>query len=90
MARDGLYDELKIPEIPEAICRVLQRVRDVFCNEPKVYEMFENCYTNTLRTAVKSMEDQSVYVVTGDIPAMWLRDSAASLRPYLIPAREDA
>lgn len=35
------------------------------------------------------MEDDTVYVVTGDIPAMWLRDSAASLRPYLIPAKED-
>ena len=35
------------------------------------------------------MENDTVYVVTGDIPAMWLRDSAASLRPYLIPAKED-
>ena len=83
-------EQHNILEIPESICRVLERVKSVFRDEPKVYEIFENCYTDTLRTAVKRMEDESVYVVTGDIPAMWLRDSAASLRPYLIPAREDA
>lgn len=76
-------------QLPESICHVLEQVRSVFSKEPKIYEMFENCYTNTLQTAVHPKEDGSVYVVTGDIPAMWLRDSAASLRPYLIPARED-
>ena len=63
-------EQHNILEIPESICRVLERVKSVFRDEPKVYEIFENCYTDTLRTAVKRMEDESVYVVTGDIPAM--------------------
>lgn len=81
--------ELKNRQIPESICRILDTVKEVFAQEPQVYETFKNCYTNTLNTAVHHMEDNTVYIVTGDIPAMWLRDSAASLRPYLIPAKED-
>lgn len=68
---------------------ILDKVKSVFAGEPRIYEIFKNCYTNTLDTAVRYMDDDTVYVVTGDIPAMWLRDSAASLRPYLIPAGAD-
>ena len=74
---------------PESIERILDKVREVFRNEPEVAETFERCYTNTLDTTVKRMDDGSTYVITGDIPAMWLRDSVAQLRPYLIPAKED-
>lgn len=75
--------------IPGSICRILDTVKAVFADAPRIYEVFENCYTNALQSAVRPMEDGTAYVVTGDIPAMWLRDSAAQLRPYLIPARED-
>lgn len=51
--------------------------------------LFETCYANTLHTTVRELSDGTTYVITGDIPAMWLRDSAAQMRPYLIPARED-
>ncbi|MDO4297101.1 MAG: glycoside hydrolase family 125 protein [Lachnospiraceae bacterium] len=67
----------------------MHRVEKVFETNPKVYEVFKNCYTNTLNTAIKRMDDGTAYVITGDIPAMWLRDSVAQLRPYLIPAKED-
>ncbi len=77
-------------DMRESICRILERVKFVFAEEPHIYEMFRNCYTNTLNTTVRSMEDGTTYVITGDIPAMWLRDSVAQLRPYLIPAKEDA
>lgn len=40
-------------------------------------------FANTLETTLKVMEDGTVYVITGDIPAMWLRDSTAQIRPYL-------
>lgn len=57
---------------------------------PELMELFVTCYTNTLDTTVKRMEDGTVHVITGDIPAMWLRDSTAQLRPYLFLAKEDS
>ena len=33
-------------------------------------------------------EDGTVFVITGDIPAMWLRDSAAQVRPLLALAED--
>lgn len=79
-----------VKKMPEAIASILAGVRERFLDAPHIYQLFENCYTNTLDTAVRPMEDGTAYVVTGDIPAMWLRDSAASLRPYIIPAAKDA
>ena len=55
--------------------------------------MFENCFPNTLDTTVdfKIMNGRpDTYVITGDIDAMWLRDSSAQVWPYLPLAREDA
>ncbi|MCR2804015.1 glycoside hydrolase family 125 protein [Paenibacillus sp. SCIV0701] len=51
--------------------------------------MFEKCYINTLQTTIRRKEDGTTFVITGDIPAMWLRDSAAQVRPYLVPAATD-
>lgn len=39
--------------------------------------------TNTLDTTLQR-GDRGVFVITGDIPAMWLRDSACQMRPYLL------
>lgn len=75
--------------LPESMERLLDKVGEVFQDEPKIVDMFKRCYTNTLDTTVKRMEDGSTYVITGDIPAMWLRDSVAQIRPYLLLAKED-
>ncbi|WP_086444284.1 glycoside hydrolase family 125 protein [Candidatus Enterococcus lemimoniae] len=57
-------------------------------SNPRWSEVFSNCFDNTLETTVKSSEDD-VFVITGDIPAMWLRDSSAQIKPYLAIANED-
>lgn len=57
--------------------------------QEKLMVMFEKCFTNTLDTTVNVLEDGTTYVITGDIPAMWLRDSTCQLRPYLLVAREE-
>ncbi|MEL7123282.1 MAG: glycoside hydrolase family 125 protein [Bacteroidota bacterium] len=48
--------------------------------------MFENCYPNTLDTTVDyEMIDgkPDTFIITGDIDAMWLRDSTAQVWPYM-------
>ncbi len=50
---------------------------------PRVGSVFEACLRNTLDTTISTMDDGTAFMVTGDIPAMWLRDSAAQLTPYL-------
>lgn len=47
------------------------------------------CFLNTMETTVKQLEDGGFFVITGDIPAMWLRDSAAQVRPYVKFAPRD-
>ncbi|MBB6672410.1 glycoside hydrolase family 125 protein [Cohnella nanjingensis] len=53
-------------------------------------DVFRNCYPNTLQTTVELLDDGTSFVITGDIPAMWLRDSSAQIRPYMEMAGEDA
>lgn len=72
-----------------AVDRILKLAEGKLREEPRLFEIFQNCYSNTLETTVKRMEDGTSYVITGDIPAMWLRDSVAQLRPYLIAAGEE-
>ena len=50
---------------------------------------FTAAFANTLLTTVKRQEDGTTFLLTGDIPAMWLRDSTAQVRPYLVVAKED-
>lgn len=57
--------------------------------QEKIAEAFRICLSNTLETTIHETGEDSAFVITGDIPAMWLRDSACQLRPFLIPARED-
>jgi hypothetical protein len=60
--------------------------------DPELAWIFENCYPNTLDTTVEfgSFEGKpDTAVTTGDIPAMWLRDSSAQVWPYLSLADKD-
>ncbi|MEO6730252.1 MAG: glycoside hydrolase family 125 protein, partial [Ferruginibacter sp.] len=54
--------------------------------------LFENCFPNTLDTTVDFEminNKPDTYVITGDIDAMWLRDSTAQLWPYLSLIKKD-
>jgi uncharacterized protein len=54
--------------------------------------MFENCYPNTLDTTVElGTRDgkPDSFVITGDIKALWLRDSTAQVTPYLPLTKDD-
>jgi hypothetical protein len=60
--------------------------------DPKLAWMFENCFPNTLDTTVEfgTLNGKpDTFVITGDIHAMWLRDSTAQVWPYLPLANDD-
>ena len=60
--------------------------------DPELAWMFGDCYPNTLDTTVRTgvVDGQpDSLVITGDIPCLWLRDSAAQLHPYLPLVRRD-
>ena len=67
----------------------IEKLRQQAADCPELMQVFENCYTNTIDKAVQKKEDGTAHVITGDIPAMWLRDSAAQMRPYLFLAKEN-
>ncbi|MBX3427849.1 MAG: glycoside hydrolase family 125 protein [Pirellulales bacterium] len=70
-----------------AIAAVKAKIAD-----PELAWMFENCYPNTLDTTVDFGETDGkpdAFVITGDIDAMWLRDSTAQVWPYLPYLRQD-
>ncbi|MDQ0974990.1 meiotically up-regulated gene 157 (Mug157) protein [Neobacillus niacini] len=75
--------------IPESMQKLIQHVKEFFPEDEKLQIMFEQCFVNTYTTTLKKQEDGKTFVITGDIPAMWLRDSAAQVRPYLLAAEED-
>lgn len=70
----------------EAIDKEIKRVKKILKDNPRLAWMFENCFPNTLETTVhyrvKDGEDDT-FVYTGDIAAMWQRDSGAQVWPYV-------
>jgi len=57
--------------------------------DPRFGQMLVRCLDDTLARTVRPMPDGSAFVVTGDIPAMWLRDSTTQMLPYLALLRDD-
>lgn len=76
-----------------AVEQTIEHVKTILRN-PKLLWMFENCYPNTIDTTVhyRIGEDgkHDTFVYTGDIHAMWLRDSGAQVWPYVQLANNDA
>lgn len=70
----------------EEVERQIEHVKELLTNE-KMAWMFENCFPNTLDTTVHFRQgddgNNDTFVYTGDIHAMWLRDSSAQVWPYV-------
>ncbi|MFW5550050.1 MAG: glycoside hydrolase family 125 protein [Prevotella sp.] len=71
----------------------IRQVKKLLKHSPYLAWMFENCFPNTLDTTVHYTEDSDgtpdTFVYTGDIHAMWGRDSGAQVWPYLQFANKD-
>ena len=73
--------------IEKVIVETKKQIKD-----PEISWMFENCFPNTLDTTVEfEVLDGApdTFVITGDIHAMWLRDSTAQVWPYLQFVNQD-
>lgn len=96
LSKDNSFPVVRTPKnarkfnssaIEDAITAIQKRT-----NNSELGWLFENCFPNTLDTTVEfNIENgrPDTYVITGDIDAMWLRDSSAQVWPYLSFARED-
>ena len=76
-------------ELPESIDTVLAEAKEKLSHNPKLLQLFTNCFPNTLETTVKRLTDGTTFVITGDIPAMWLRDSVEQVIHYLPFTKQD-
>ena len=73
------------PKLP-----VVEKYASQFKDENKQLEtMFRAGLLNAVQRQSFNKPDGTIYVQTGDIPAEWLRDSSAQVRPYLYFAKED-
>lgn len=75
----------------EAVESTIRRIKSRF-RDPALGCLFENCFPNTLDTTVEFETPEGrpdTFVITGDIDAMWLRDSTAQVWPYLPLTVED-
>jgi meiotically up-regulated gene 157 (Mug157) protein len=88
-ARPAPADRLfRSPAVEEAITSVSRGIAD-----PDLRTIFANCLPNTLDTTVfPGTRDgkPDTFVITGDIDALWLRDSSAQMHPYLPFVKQDA
>jgi uncharacterized protein len=95
-AADSGFPVVRTPEAKRkfkspAVERTIEKVRSSIGNKELGW-MFENCFPNTLDTTVdfEMVDGQpDTYVITGDIDAMWLRDSTAQVWPYLPLMKQD-
>lgn len=77
---------MKIPEILIVHAEKLEtKIKKVY---PALAPLAKQCYLNTIETTVKECDNGDYFVITGDIPALWLRDSSAQLRPYAVHCNE--
>jgi meiotically up-regulated gene 157 (Mug157) protein len=82
----------RLPSLEKLIERMKEIIKD-----PDLFRLFENSYPNTLDTMVRwrgyatnpdtgnqtTTDQELAYILTGDIPVMWLRDSASQIYSYL-------
>ncbi|MGL5021276.1 MAG: glycoside hydrolase family 125 protein [Mycoplasmatales bacterium] len=75
-------------KIPDSMKNLIDDINEIYVNDKKIGEMFESGIKNTYQTTIKK-DGKETFVITGDIPAMWNRDSVAQIRPLLSLVNED-
>ena len=97
LAQDGSFPEVRTPLAKrhftsEAVEKAIAEFKKGVGNKELGW-LFGNCFPNTLDTTVYPNKENGLpdtYVITGDIDAMWLRDSSAQVWPYLAFVKKDS
>ena len=95
-ANEDNFPQVRVPLskrkfVSKAVEEAILKVKKSTGNKETAW-LFENCFANTLDTTVdfETINGKpDTYVITGDIDAMWLRDSSAQVWPYLSLIKED-
>lgn len=77
--------------ISSAVDSLIEEIKNK-AQDQELAKLFENCFPNTLDTTVyydEELGSPDTYVITGDIDAMWLRDSTAQVTPYISLINQD-
>ena len=69
--------------VTETVAERLVPIQEELKGVEGLPEMFRGCFLNTLETTVKRHEAGDTFIITGDIDAMWLRDSTAQVLHYV-------
>lgn len=77
---------MNVQEKQQALIEAVEEIakkEGAYWEDEHIRRTFENCYVSTAKTTTKFLENGEAYVFTGDIAAMWLRDSSAQVVHYL-------
>lgn len=77
---------MNVQEKQQALIAAVEEIakkEGAYWDDEHMRRTFENCYVSTAKTTTKFLENGEAYVFTGDIAAMWLRDSSAQVVHYL-------
>eukprot|EP01063_Lacrimia_lanifica_P011007 TRINITY_DN17770_c0_g1_i1.p1 TRINITY_DN17770_c0_g1~~TRINITY_DN17770_c0_g1_i1.p1 ORF type:complete len:466 (+),score=121.04 TRINITY_DN17770_c0_g1_i1:54-1451(+) len=72
------------PVVDEVVANISGRMKDA-----ELATLFTNCMPNTLDTTVQHAGRNDSFIITGDITAMWLRDSSGQVTPYIKYLNQD-
>lgn len=80
---DTIKETSKTSEIKDLIRKIGADLSNKI-DDIKLKKIFYNCFINTMETTVEYNEENiDTFIITGDIPAMWLRDSTSQIEHYL-------
>lgn len=95
LPKDSCTDRRPPPEgrafVSPAVESSLQKLSRQMSLDPELACLFRNTLPNTLDTTVRrgALGTGTTFIITGDINAMWLRDSTNQVVPYLRFAKAD-